>query len=167
MRCFALLPLCALCCAGCVSSEQTVYPEVAEYVVIPAGGAVLEKPHYDRKLGGFWLTGMQGTVHLDPISEPLTCGVVLSLRTEANAKTQSHIAAVRLATPDYLIVARPGSDQLTITKTTDETAVKVVEGTDYIRFRERNKRVEVVFSEGFIRDYAPFGAAVTWFPARR
>lgn len=128
---------------------------------------MLEKPHYDRGLGGFWLAGAQGTVHLDPISEKLTCGVVLSLRTEAGARTQSRIAGVRVATPDNLIVARPGSDQLTITKTNDESSVKVLEGTDYIRFRERNKRVEVIFSEEFLRDYAPFGAAVTWFPAGR
>ncbi|MDR2863880.1 MAG: hypothetical protein LBV54_08455 [Puniceicoccales bacterium] len=166
MRYLLFFLLASLVATGCATTTSS-----PEYALICTSNAVFEqgKNGYDPDLGGYWLFGSgKCTVRLDPLhaATPAALGrisndLVLSIRTGVGRQLP-RMAFLRIATPKHTIV-RQSSQALFISEVDNPTHVEERRDTDLVNVTSDGSRIKVVLTAKFLRRYAPFGAAISWF----
>jgi hypothetical protein len=178
---FALPVLAAISLVGCATAPEET-STIPAYVLQLRGNATFDvegkarRPGFDAASNAWWLLGNGATVLLIPSSAPpgesgnaARCGVesgpvVFYLRTVAGGAGESRVSLLRIATPDHRIeVLGSAPDMVHISKTGVPASVETLRGGGLIQISRAGNRVKVVLSAGFLRQYAPHGAAVSWF----
>jgi hypothetical protein len=125
---------------------------------------------YDPELGGYWLTGNEATISLNPKAanpdgSPVSGGpLVLSVRTASGSGTPSTLSFLRIATPQYRITTRFQEQNILRVETMEDASrTDLLRDMGYVRILQDGKRVKIVLSDDFLRRYAPSGAALTWW----
>ncbi|MDR3228968.1 MAG: hypothetical protein LBT53_06115 [Puniceicoccales bacterium] len=162
-----LLPLALF--AGCAS---TSYPANPQYAVVCKGGAAFEagKNAYDAEIGGYWLYGKTGSVHIEPLAHALApeekpADLVLNIRTAFDTHAKSDLKMVYINSGKHIITARPGESAVSISP--GDTAVSartdILNNTGYIKFKEDGPHRKIILSGEFLKRYANSGALLKWF----
>ncbi|MDR2981294.1 MAG: hypothetical protein LBV12_03500 [Puniceicoccales bacterium] len=151
--------------AGCTSPPPP--PTTPEYEIFCSQGVRLDpdKAGYDSAIGGYWLIGSGNTIRLERHDETApSANLVLNIQTKPSAQLASNISELRIVTPDnYILRTRFGDESISRTLVGNQSDVQVLRNTGFIKIVRDGNRMKITFSAAFLRQYAPYGMAVTWF----